>query len=248
MFEKDEAIGGLLRFGIPDFKLNKYIIDRRVNIMEAEGLIFRTNCEVGKDISALRTVGTIRCHYINCRGYATPRPSGRRFHLKGIHFAMEFLTQQNRSIARQHFEPETKIKATGKNVMVIGGGDTGSDCVGTSNRQGALSVTQIEIFPNLLTRKIPDTPWPFWPTILKTSTSHEEGCKRHWSLVTKRFIGENGSLKGVEVMEVSWKKDENGRMNMAEIKDTQRVIPCELAFCRWALLNLYTMDCWTILD
>jgi glutamate synthase (NADPH/NADH) small chain len=229
LFEKDEAIGGLLRFGIPDFKLNKYIIDRRTIIMEAEGLIFKTNCEVGRDILAKDLLEQFDAVILTV-GAMQPRDlpiEGRD--LKGVHFAMEFLTQQNRFIARQDFEPAIKIKATGKNVMVIGGGDTGSDCVGTSNRQGALSVTQIEILPKPPVKKNPETPWPFWPTILKTSTSHEEGCNRFWSLVTKRFIGENGNLKGVEVTEVSWDKDESGRLNMTELKGTQRVIPCELA-------------------
>ncbi len=229
LFEKDEAIGGLLRFGIPDFKLNKYIIDRRVNIMEAEGLLFRTNCEVGKNISAAELLEQFDAIILTV-GAMQPRDlpvEGRS--LNGVHFAMEFLTQQNRSIARQYFEPEKKIKATGKNVMVIGGGDTGSDCVGTSNRQGALSVTQIEILPKPPDKKNSETPWPFWPNILKTSTSHEEGCNRYWNLATKRFIGENGNLKSVEVIEVLWDKDENGRMNMTEINGTQKIITCELA-------------------
>ncbi len=229
LFEKDEAIGGLLRFGIPDFKLNKYIIDRRLKVMEAEGLLFRTNCEVGKDISASELLNQFDAIVLTV-GAMQPRDlpiEGRD--LKGVHFAMEFLTQQNRAIARQHFEPEIQIKATGKNVLIIGGGDTGSDCVGTSNRQAALSVTQIEILPKPPDKKNIETPWPFWPNILKTSTSHEEGCNRHWNLTSKRFVGEHGHLKGVEVNEVRWDKDANGRLIMSEVKGSNRIIPCELA-------------------
>jgi glutamate synthase (NADPH/NADH) small chain len=150
--------------------------------------------------------------------------------LKGVHFAMEFLTQQNRVIAGQSFADDIRIYAKDKNVLIIGGGDTGSDCVGTSNRHGALSVTQIEILPKPPEKKNPDTPWPLWPTILKTSSSHEEGCERFWGMTTKRFIGENGKLTGAEVVQVKWEKDTNGRMNMVEVDNTKRVIPCELAF------------------
>jgi glutamate synthase (NADPH/NADH) small chain len=150
--------------------------------------------------------------------------------LKGVYFAMDFLSQQNRVIAGKEIAPENRIYAKDKNVLVIGGGDTGSDCVGTSNRHGALSVTQIEILPKPPEKKNPDTPWPYWPTILKTSSSHEEGCERFWNMTTKRFIGENGKLVGAEVVQVKWEKDVNGRMQMVEIDSTKRVIPCELAF------------------
>ncbi|MDP4210087.1 MAG: glutamate synthase subunit beta [Bacteroidota bacterium] len=229
LFEKDEAIGGLLRFGIPDFKLNKNVIDRRLKVLEAEGLNFKTNCEVGKDITAKELLEQFDAICLTV-GAMAPRDlpvEGRD--LKGVHFAMEFLTQQNRRNAKQQIAPEIRIKATDKNVLVIGGGDTGSDCVGTSNRQGARSVTQIEILPKPPEKKNPETPWPFYPTILKTSSSHEEGCNRFWSLTTKRFIGENGKLTGAEVVEVKWDKDANGRFSMSEVPGTIRVIPCELA-------------------
>ncbi len=214
VFEKDEAPGGLLRFGIPDFKLNKNIIDRRIALMEQEGVTFRTGCEVGRDIAAeelLRDFDAV-CVAI---GSGVPRDlkvEGRD--LKGVYFALQLLQQQNRVVAGAEIPNGQRIKAKGKNVVVIGGGDTGSDCVGTANRQGALSVTQIEIMPKPPEGENPETPWPYWPVILKTSTSHEEGCTRRWLLDTRRFIGDaDGNLCGVEVEEVEWEKDpETGRM------------------------------------
>ncbi|HEY4788884.1 MAG TPA: glutamate synthase subunit beta [Bacteroidales bacterium] len=229
LFEKDDAIGGLLRYGIPDFKLNKKIIDRRLKVLEAEGLIFKTNTEVGKDISAKALMEEFDAIVLTM-GAMQPRDlpvEGRD--LKGVYFAMQFLTQQNKVVNGQTIDPASRIHAKDKNVLVIGGGDTGSDCVGTSNRHGAKSVTQIEILPKPPEKKNPETPWPFWPTILKTSSSHEEGCERGWNLTTKRFIGENGQLKGAEVVEVRWEKDANGRMAMVEVEGSIRVIPCELA-------------------
>lgn len=229
LFEKDEAIGGLLRFGIPDFKLNKKVIDRRLAVLEAEGLIFKTKTEVGKDISAKTLMDEFDAIVLTV-GAMQPRDlpvEGRG--LEGVHFAMEFLTQQNRVIAGQSFDDCERINAKDKRVLVIGGGDTGSDCVGTSNRHGARNVTQIEILPKPPEKKNQETPWPFYPTILKTSSSHEEGCERKWGLATKRFIGENGKLKGAEVVEIKWEKDANGRMNMVEIAGSEYVIPCELA-------------------
>lgn len=216
VFEKDEAPGGLLRFGIPDFKLNKNIIDRRIALMEKEGVTFRTGCEVGRDIPAdelLRDYDAV-CVAI---GSGVPRDlkvEGRD--LKGVYFALQLLQQQNRVVAGAEIPQGERIKAKGKNVVVIGGGDTGSDCVGTANRQGALSVTQIEIMPKPPVGENPDTPWPYWPVILKTSTSHEEGCIRRWLLDTRRFIGDaDGNLCGVEVEEVEWEKDPaTGRMTL----------------------------------
>lgn len=227
LFERDEAIGGLLRFGIPDFKLSKQVIDRRLRILEAEGLIFKTNTEVGKDISAKDLLEQFDAICLTV-GAMKPRDlpaEGRE--LKGIHYAMEFLTQQNRVVSGVVVRNEERILAKGKDVLVIGGGDTGSDCVGTSNRQGASSVTQIEILSRPPEHKNSETPWPFYPTILKTSSSHEEGCNRKWSLATKRFIGENGAVSGVEVVEVKWLKD-NGKMTMIEVEGTKHVIPAQL--------------------
>lgn len=201
VFEKDEYVGGLLRFGIPNFKLNKAIIDRRVDIMAAEGITFKTNAPV--DVEHLPEGFDAYCI---CTGTPQARDldiPGRN--LKGIHFALEMLAQQNRVLAGQTFSKEERINAKGKHVLVIGGGDTGSDCIGTSNRKGAASVTQIEIMPKPPVGHNPTTPWPQWPVVLKTSSSHEEGCTRRWSLTSNRFIGtKDGRVCGVEVEEVEW--------------------------------------------
>ena len=201
VFEKDEYVGGLLRFGIPNFKLNKAIIDRRVDIMAAEGITFKTNAPV--DVEHLPEGFDAYCI---CTGTPQARDldiPGRD--LKGIHFALETLAQQNRVLGGQAFSKEERINAKGKHVLVIGGGDTGSDCIGTSNRQGAASITQIEIMPKPPVGHNPATPWPQWPVVLKTSSSHEEGCTRRWSLTSNRFIGtKDGRVCGVEVEEVEW--------------------------------------------
>ena len=200
VFEKDEYVGGLLRFGIPNFKLNKAIIDRRVDIMAAEGITFKTSTPI--DVEHLPGFDA----YCICTGTPQARDldiPGRD--LKGIHFALETLAQQNRVLGGQAFSKEERINAKGKHVLVIGGGDTGSDCIGTSNRQGAASITQIEIMPKPPVGHNPATPWPQWPVVLKTSSSHEEGCTRRWSLTSNRFIGtKDGRVCGVEVEEVEW--------------------------------------------
>ena len=196
-----EYVGGLLRFGIPNFKLNKAIIDRRVDIMAAEGITFKTSTPV--DVEHLPEGFDAYCI---CTGTPQARDldiPGRD--LKGIHFALEMLAQQNRVLGGQAFSKEERINAKGKHVLVIGGGDTGSDCIGTSNRQGAASITQIEIMPKPPVGHNPATPWPQWPVVLKTSSSHEEGCTRRWSLTSNRFIGtKDGRVCGVEVEEVEW--------------------------------------------
>ena len=201
VFEKDEYVGGLLRFGIPNFKLNKAIIDRRVDIMVAEGITFKTSTPI--DVEHLPEGFDAYCI---CTGTPQARDldiPGRD--LKGIHFALETLAQQNRVLGGQAFSKEERINAKGKHVLVIGGGDTGSDCIGTSNRQGAASITQIEIMPKPPVGHNPATPWPQWPVVLKTSSSHEEGCTRRWSLTSNRFIGtKDGRVCGVEVEEVEW--------------------------------------------
>ncbi|MDR0510681.1 MAG: glutamate synthase subunit beta [Rikenellaceae bacterium] len=208
VYEKDEAVGGLLRLGIPDFKLNKRIIDRRVELMEREGVRFVVGAEIGGEgyaVSALLADYDAVCV---CIGSGVPRDisvEGRE--LKGVHFALEFLQQQNRVVAGALIPDSERISARGKHVLVIGGGDTGSDCVGTSVRQGALSVTQIEIMPKPPEGDNPETPWPMWPVVLKTSSSHEEGCTRRWQLDTRRFVGKNGSVTGAEVEEVEWVVD-----------------------------------------
>lgn len=200
VYDKAEAPGGLLRYGIPNFKLNKNIIDRRVKLLEAEGILFEMNTTI--DPAQLPEGYDVYCI---CTGAETPRDltiPGRD--LKGIHFALEMLSQQNRIVEGQTFPKDQLVNAKGKRVLVIGGGDTGSDCIGTSVRQGAISVTQIEIMPQPPIGHNDATPWPQWPVVLKTTSSHEEGCTRRWSLASNRFIGKSGKVTGVEVEEVEW--------------------------------------------
>lgn len=200
VIDKNEAPGGLLRYGIPNFKLNKRIIDRRVRLMEEEGVKFLMDTEV--DPCALPDGYDAYCI---CTGTPTARDlliPGRE--LKGIYLALEMLSQQNRILAGATFTKDKLVSAKGKRVLVIGGGDTGSDCIGTSHRQGAVSVTQIEIMPQPPVGHNPATPWPQWPVVLKTTSSHEEGCVRRWNLSSKRFIGKGGRVTGVEVEEVEW--------------------------------------------
>jgi len=223
LFEKDEKAGGLLRFGIPDFKLSKSIIDRRFDLMTREGLIVRTGTTIGKDISAKEIVNQFDAVCVAI-GSGHPRDlniEGR--HLKGIYFAMEFLSNQNRVNSGDLHFSDNQINAEGKKVLVIGGGDTGSDCVGTSIRQKAASITQIEILPKPPVFRTPDNPWPYCAKVMKTSTSHEEGCERIWSLSTLRFTGEDGVLKGVEVEDVHWEK-KNGCYAMKPIPETVRIL------------------------
>lgn len=237
LFEKDDEVGGLLRFGIPDFKLAKNVIDRRVQLMIEEGLVIRTSVHVGKDISAEELVNEFDAICLAI-GAMQPRDlpvEGRD--LKGIYFAMDYLTQQNKVVRGDRIAEKDRILATGKHVLVIGGGDTGSDCVGTANRQKAKSVTQIEILPKPPEERTPDNPWPYWANVLKVSSSHEEGCERFWSLSTKRFIGKNGNVTGAEVVEVAWEKDANGKMAMKELPGTERTIPADLVLLSLGFLH-----------
>ncbi len=229
LFEKENGLGGLLRYGIPNFKLNKYVIDRRLAQLEEEGIIFKPNTEVGKDISGKEIMKKFDavCLAIGAGHPRDINPEGRN--LKGIHFALEFLSQQNQLIMGEAVPSERIINAKDKHVLVIGGGDTGSDCVGTSIRQGAVKVTQIEILPQPPAGKNPATPWPYYPNILKTSTSHEEGCDRKWCLNTKKFIGEKGKVTEVLVEEVAWEKDETGRFTMKPTGKTE-TIKADLVF------------------
>lgn len=206
LFDKAEAPGGLLRFGIPNFKLNKNIIDRRIQLLKAEGIRFEMNTTI--DPTHLPEGFDAYCI---CTGAETPRDlliPGRE--LKGIHFALEMLSQQNRIVEGQTFSKDKLVSAKGKKVLVIGGGDTGSDCIGTSIRQGAISVTQIEIMPQPPVGHNDATPWPQWPIVLKTTSSHEEGCIRRWSLTSNQFIGKNGKVTGVEVEQVEWTPSADG--------------------------------------
>lgn len=229
VFERSDRVGGLLRYGIPDFKLEKNVLDRRIRLMEQEGIIFRTNANVGVNISAQHLQKEFDA-VLMTGGASAPRDlpiPGRQF--KGVQFAMEFLTQQNKRVAGDRIF-SGDILATGKNVLVIGGGDTGSDCVGTSNRQGAKSVTQIELLPQPPNARKEDNPWPNWPMILMTSSSHEEGVNRQWAILTKEFLGDaNGRLTGLKVVDIEWVVGKDGKMGFNEIPGTERVIPCELA-------------------
>jgi len=228
LFEKNESVGGLLRFGIPDFKLSKGVIDRRVDVMTAEGLIIKTGVDVGVDITSETLLKEFDAVCIAI-GAMKPRDlpaTGRE--QNGIYFAMDFLSQQNRINAGVEISEDQRILAKDKHVLVIGGGDTGSDCVGTSIRQKAKSVTQIEIMPKPPEKRNDANPWPYWPFTMKTSSSHEEGCDRHWNLTTKQFIGENGHVKQVEVAEVKWEKDASGRMNMSEVPGSNRIFNADL--------------------
>ena len=230
VFERSDRIGGLLRYGIPDFKLEKNVLDRRIRLMEQEGVIFRTNAHVGVNISAKHLQEEFDATLI-CGGASAPRDlpiPGRQF--KGVHFAMEFLTQQNKRVAGDKiFSGE--ILANGKNVLVIGGGDTGSDCVGTSNRQSAKSVTQIELLAKPpLKRNDDSNPWPLWPMVLMTSSSHEEGVQRQWAILTKEFLGDAmGRLTGLKVVDITWGVNTQGKMGFEEIPGSERIIQCELA-------------------
>ena len=227
VFEKDEKAGGLMRFGIPDFKLSKAIIDRRIDLMIKEGLTLKTGTQIGRDISARELVSNFDAVCIAI-GSGQPRDlsvEGRNF--RGIYFAMDFLSNQNRVISGHLHTADNHINAEDKKVLVIGGGDTGSDCVGTSIRQKASSVTQIEILPKPPLERTSDNPWPYFAKILKTSTSQEEGCERMWSLSTLRFTGSEDAVKGVEVEEVKWEV-ENGKYKMTPVPGTVKIIEADL--------------------
>ncbi len=230
VFERDDEPGGLLRYGIPDFKLEKWVVARRIKLLEEEGITFKCNANVGVNVSIndlLREYHAI----VLAGGSTIPRDlpvPGRE--LKGIHFAMDFLKQQNKRVSNIPVDSED-IMATGRNVVVIGGGDTGSDCVGTSNRHKARSVTQFELLPKPPEARTAHMPWPTYPMTLKTSSSHEEGADRHWAVATKEFIGdENGRLKALKIVTLEWKLTEDGRTaSFVEVAGSEREIPCELA-------------------
>jgi glutamate synthase (NADPH) small chain len=227
LFEKNEKAGGLLRFGIPDFKLSKSTIERRLNLMVQEGLQIKTGVEVGKDISGKDIMKEFDAVCITI-GATKPRDipiPGRD--LNGIHFAMDFLSQQNRLNSGHLSLNDVKIVAESKKVLVIGGGDTGSDCVGTSIRQKATSVTQIEILPKPPIVRSLDNPWPYYGKILKTSSSQEEGCERFWCISTIKFIGKNQQVTGVEVEDVTWEKID-GCYSMKPVAGTKRIIEADL--------------------
>jgi len=228
VFEKDDAIGGLLRYGIPDFKLSKHILDRRLEIFREEGISFRTSIEVGKDIAASDLIQSFDAICL-ATGARQPRDlniPGRQ--MNGIYFAMDYLTHQNKIIQESSSNNTPMMNAKNKHVVVIGGGDTGSDCVGTANRQGALSVTQLEILPKPPENKDSNPNWPWPRKTLKTTSSHEEGCERLWSVASKRFIGKNNKVSQLEIVDLSWQKDEKGPTQMKEKSSTQRTIQADL--------------------
>ncbi len=238
VYERDDRPGGLLRYGIPDFKLEKTVIDRRIDIMEQEGIKFICNTEVGvkNDMKAF-----IDEHdaVIVAGGSTIPRNlniPGRD--LKGIHFAMDFLKQQNKIVSDIEFTGEL-ISAKNKNVVVIGGGDTGSDCVGTSNRQHAVSVKQFELMVQPPAERTVNMPWPTYPMLLKTTSSHEEGCDRFWGINTKEFLGDaNGELRAILVSDVSWEIDASGRpVKFTEKEGSEREIPCQLILLAMGFLH-----------
>ena len=235
VFEKNEAAGGLLRYGIPNFKLNKRIIDRRIRVMEQEGV----NFVYGKDVQSVAELAKEYDAVVIATGTPTARDlkaPGRE--LKGIHLALELLSQQNRVLAGMEFSKEERVTAKDKHVLVIGGGDTGSDCIGTAHRQGCKSVTQIEIMPKPPYGHNPDTPWPNWPVILKTTSSHEEGCERRWLLNTNRFIGdENGQVKGVEVEGVFWEPNPDGGRPLMKLDGKKEIIKADIVFLAMGFLR-----------
>jgi glutamate synthase (NADPH/NADH) small chain len=227
VFERDNAIGGLLRYGIPNFKLEKGIIDRRVAILEAEGIVFKTNVNVGVNytVERLNQFDSV----VLCGG-STERRSlpTKGIETKGVVQAMDFLSQQTKVLYGENIADQ--IKATGKDVIVIGGGDTGSDCIGTSNRHGAKSVTNFEIMPKPPVGRSDSTPWPYWPLQLKTSSSHEEGCERNWLINTKEFIAnDKGELVGLKTVDVAWKMTAGNRPELVEKEGSEKIWPCDLA-------------------
>jgi glutamate synthase (NADPH/NADH) small chain len=237
VYESADEIGGLLRYGIPDFKLEKSVVERRVRLMEVEGVEFVTNANVGVNIPVQQLQDEFDA-IVLCGGSTIPRDlsiPGRE--LKGVHFAMDFLTQQNRRVSAKTINNE-EILATGKHIVVIGGGDTGSDCVGTSNRHSAASVTQLEIMPQPTKERSLSTPWPEWPMMLRTSTSHEEGCDRNWSILTKRFTGnDQGEVTGLVIADIEWKQEPGKPAAYFEIPGTERTIPCDLALLALGFLH-----------
>jgi len=238
VYERDDKPGGLLRYGIPDFKLEKWVIDRRLEVMEKDGVVFNCNTEVGKDVAADDIVRNNDA-VILTGGSTIPRDlpiPGREF--KGIYFAMDFLKQQNKRVSDTTFAQED-ILATGKDVIVIGGGDTGSDCVGTSNRQGASSIKQFEVMMQPPEQRTAHMPWPTYPMVLKTTSSHEEGVDRFWGINTEEFLGDdNGNLRAIRVTDVTWELDVMNRpIKFNKVEGSEREIPCQRIFLAMGFLH-----------
>ncbi len=239
VFEKDDRLGGLLRYGIPDFKLAKHVIDRRLEQMVAEGVKFEPNVHVGRDVSA-RYLRNSFAAVLLAMGAGQPRrlqvPGAD---LKGVHFAMDYLSQQNHRVAGdlRCDSAQPAIHAAGKHVVVIGGGDTGSDCVGTAIRQGAASVHQIEILPKPPEGRNPETPWPLWPRILRTSSSHEEGCNRDWCVLTKELVGHQGQVTELRACRIEWFQ-EDGRWQMRELPGTDFTLKADLVLLAMGFVHV----------
>ena len=237
VFEKAEAAGGLLRYGIPNFKLNKAVIDRRLRLLEEEGIEFR----YGEEMTSESLVNGLAGY--DAVVIATGTPTARDLNipgrdLKGVHFALELLAQQNRVLAGMEFSKEERITAKGKDVLVIGGGDTGSDCIGTAHRQGCKSVTQIEIMPKPVEGPVdPKNPWPGFPRTLKTTSSHEEGCVRRWNINSLEFLGKDGKVTGVRVQEIDWKPNPDGGRPIMVEKGKPEIIKAELVLLAMGFLK-----------
>ena len=237
LFEKNASLGGLLRYGIPDFKMEKHLIDRRLTQMRAEGVVFRSNTEVGVTVSADEILQQFDVMVLT-GGSETPRDLGVPGRdLDGVHYAMDFLAQQNKRIAGEDVTDNRTILAGGKNVVVIGGGDTGSDCVGTSIRQGAASVTQLEVMPKPPEMEDKALSWPNWPLKLRTSSSHLEGADRDWSVATKAFTGDDGRVTGLELVRNEWKQNENGQFSMAELPATKFHLKADLVLLAMGFIH-----------
>jgi glutamate synthase (NADPH/NADH) small chain len=240
VFEKNDRVGGLLRYGIPDFKMEKHLIDRRVRQMQAEGVIFRTNIEVGVSITVQRLLDDYDL-LVLAGGAEWPRDlevPGRE--AEGVYFAMDFLRQQNKRVAGDDESiaaPNGTLSAKGKHVVVIGGGDTGSDCIGTSNRQGALSVTQLEVMPQPPARENKAMTWPDWPLKMRTSSSQEEGCERDFSVLTKRVISEGGKVTAIECVRAEWASGANGQMSMQEVPGSAFQIKADMVLLAMGFLG-----------
>lgn len=239
LYERNDQIGGLLRYGIPDFKLEKWVIDRRLQIMEEEGIKFITNANVGENIDIHELVDAHDA-VVLCGGSTIPRDlpiPGRE--LNGIYYAMEYLEQCNRRNRGEQIDVSKDLNPHGKNVLVIGGGDTGSDCVGNSARLGAKQITQIELLTKPPIERSVTNPWPLWPMILRTSSSHEEGCERQWAVLSKEFQSDgNGRVKSLKVIEVEWKQDQtSGQNKMVEKAGSERIIECDFVFLAMGYLH-----------
>jgi glutamate synthase (NADPH/NADH) small chain len=236
LYERSDRVGGLLTYGIPDFKLEKWIVARRVEQMRAEGVEIVTGCQVGRDLHADELCAR---YDAVCLTIGSTRPRDLKVpgrELDGIHFAMDFLPQQNRRNFGDRLDPKSEITARGKRVVILGGGDTGSDCLGTSNRQGAIEVSQFELLPMPPAARTAEMPWPEWPMILRTSSSHEEGVRRDWSINTKSFSGEHGKVQRLHAVRLHW-KHENGRMAMEEIPGSDFELQCDLVLLALGFLG-----------